>query len=96
MNSKFSEISVILFYVLISFLGFVYLVLMVSFRKGFFVFKRLFVVDPMKNRFEFFQLSQRQKNNCEKINSDYRGNKANLISRVFNAVLQFSLGLNNV
>ena len=34
---------------------------MLSLRKGFYVFKRLFVMDPMKNRFEFFQLSQRQK-----------------------------------
>ena len=64
--SKFLEISVSLFYVVIlyyntSILGFVYFVLILSFRKGFYVFKRLFVMDPMKSRFEFFQLSQRQK-----------------------------------
>ena len=44
-----------------SILGFVHFVLMLSFRKGFCVFKRWFVMNPIKNRFEFFQLSQRQK-----------------------------------
>ena len=57
------EISVLTFYVLKSILGFVYLVLMVSFRKG---FKRLFAMDPTKSRFEFFQLSQRQKTYIKK------------------------------
>ena len=31
-------------------------------------------MDPMESRFEFLQLSQRQKNNCQKTNPDYRGN----------------------
>ena len=40
---------------------------MVSYQKGFYVFKRLFVMDDMKSRFEFFQLSQRQKTSKKQI-----------------------------
>ena len=55
--SKFLEISASLFNMLIGILGFVYFVLLVSFRKDLYVLKRLFVMDPMKSRFAFFQLS---------------------------------------
>ena len=72
--SKCSEISVSLFYVLIRIPGFMYFVLMVSFQNRFYVYKGLFVMDPMKSWFQFFQLSQRQKNNGRKTNLDYRGN----------------------
>ena len=45
---KLLEIGVSFFFVLISILGFVHFVLMVSFRRGFYVFKRLFVMNPMR------------------------------------------------